>query len=104
MYLLWASLVAQAVKTLPAMQETGVPSLIGKTRWRGEGLPSPVRCLENATSSPALGPSIFQVLGPWVESYTINLQVSGLPTQTELHQQLFDFCSPQTVVSATITL
>ena len=37
-----ASLVAQMVKNLPAMQETGVWSLVGKIPWRTEWHPTPV--------------------------------------------------------------
>ena len=39
---LWASLVAQLVKNLPAMQKTWVQSLVGKIPWRRESLPTPV--------------------------------------------------------------
>ena len=35
-------LVAQLVKNPPAMQETWVPSLVGKIPWRRERLPTPV--------------------------------------------------------------
>ena len=40
----WASLVAQLVKNLPAMQETWVwfPGWVGKIPWRRERLPTPV--------------------------------------------------------------
>ena len=38
----WASLVAQLVKNLPAMQETWVRSLGWEDPWRWEGLPTPV--------------------------------------------------------------
>ena len=38
----WASLVAQMVKNLPAMQKTRVQSLVGKIPWRREWQPSPV--------------------------------------------------------------
>ena len=38
----WASLVAQLVKNLPAMQETPVHSWVGKIRWRRDSLPTPV--------------------------------------------------------------
>ena len=38
----WASLVAQLVKNLPAMQETWVRSWVGKIPWRRERLPTPV--------------------------------------------------------------
>ena len=57
-------------------------------------------------SSSALGPLMFLVLGPWIQkgTYTINLQFSGLQTQTELHQQLSGFSSLQTVLSTPITL
>ena len=37
-----ASLVAQLVKNLPAMQETPVDSWVGKIRWRRDRLPTPV--------------------------------------------------------------
>ena len=36
------SLVAQLVKNPPAMQETWVQSLVRKTPWRRERLPTPV--------------------------------------------------------------
>ena len=38
----WASLVAQLVKNLPAMQEIWVQSWVGKIPWRKERLPTPV--------------------------------------------------------------
>ena len=38
----WDSLVAQAVKNLPAMWEIRFNPSIGKIRWRREGLPAPV--------------------------------------------------------------
>ena len=38
----WASLIAQLVKNLPAMQETLVRFLVGKIRWRRDRLPTPV--------------------------------------------------------------
>ena len=37
-----SSLVAQTVRNLPAMQETQVPSLVGKIPWRREWQPIPV--------------------------------------------------------------
>ena len=36
----WASLVAQLVQNPPAMQETQVPSCIGRIPWRREWLPT----------------------------------------------------------------
>ena len=39
---IWASLVAQVIKNLPAMWETWVQSLVGKIPWRRERLPTPV--------------------------------------------------------------
>ena len=39
---LGASLVAQMIKDLPAMQETGFNPWIGKIPWRREWLPTPV--------------------------------------------------------------
>jgi len=41
---IWASLVAQLVKNLPAMRETWVGSQVGKIPWRRERLPTPVFC------------------------------------------------------------
>ena len=38
----WASLVAQLVKNLPAMRETGFDPCVGKIPWRRERLPTPV--------------------------------------------------------------
>ena len=42
MIIIWASLVAQMVKNLPAMRETRVPSLDWEDLWRREWLPTPV--------------------------------------------------------------
>ena len=39
---MWASLVAQMVKNLPAMQETWFDSCVGKILWRREWHPTPV--------------------------------------------------------------
>ena len=38
----WASLVAQLVKNLPAVWETGFDLWVGKIPWRRERLPAPV--------------------------------------------------------------
>ena len=38
----WASLIAQLVKNLHAMQETPVRFLVGKIPWRRDKLPTPV--------------------------------------------------------------
>ena len=38
----WASLVAQLVKNLPAVQETPVRFWVGKFPWRRDQLPTPV--------------------------------------------------------------
>ena len=43
----WASLVAQTLKTLPAMQETRFDPWVGKTPRRREWQPIPVFLLEN---------------------------------------------------------
>ena len=43
----WASLVAQTLKALPAMQETRFDPWVGKTPWRREWQPVPVFLLEN---------------------------------------------------------
>ena len=39
---IWASLIAQLVKNLPAMQETRFDSWVGKFLWRREWRPNPV--------------------------------------------------------------
>ena len=39
---MWASLVAQMVKNLPAMQETWFDSWVEKIPWKREWLPTPV--------------------------------------------------------------
>ena len=38
---IWASLAAQRVKKLPAMQETRLEPWVGKVPWRREWLPTP---------------------------------------------------------------
>jgi len=38
----WASLVAQTVKDLPAMRETGFNPWVGRIPWRREWQPTPV--------------------------------------------------------------
>ena len=42
-----ASLVAQTVKNLPAMQETWLPSLGWEDPWMRDGNPLQYSCLEN---------------------------------------------------------
>ena len=44
----WASLVAQLVKNLPTMWETGFNLWVGKIPWRRERLPTPVFWPENS--------------------------------------------------------
>ena len=39
---MWASLVAQLVKNLPAMQETQFDSWVGKIPWRRDRLSTPI--------------------------------------------------------------
>ena len=39
---IWVSLVAQSVKNLPAMQETGLDPWVGEIPWRREWQPTPV--------------------------------------------------------------
>ena len=39
---LWASVVAQTVENLPAMQETRFDPWVGKIPWKRKWLPSPV--------------------------------------------------------------
>ena len=42
LFLPWASLLAQLVKNLPAMQETLVQFPVGRIHWRKTRLPTPV--------------------------------------------------------------
>ena len=47
MELTWASLAAQTVKNLPAIQETSVDPWVGKIPGEGNGNPLQYSCLEN---------------------------------------------------------
>ena len=44
----WASLVAQMVKNLPAMQETGLITGSGRSSGEGDGNPLQYSCPENS--------------------------------------------------------
>ena len=50
----WASLVAQMVKNLPAMKETGFNSWVGKIPWRENGNSLQYSCLENPRGQRSL--------------------------------------------------
>ena len=52
---IWASLVGQMVKNLPAMQETWVQFLGEKDPWRGNGSPLQYSCLENSMDKETEG-------------------------------------------------
>ena len=57
---IWASLVVQTVKNLPAMPETWVPSLgVGEIPWRRERLPTPVFLPGESHEGPGGLQSIF---------------------------------------------
>ena len=45
--------VAQMVKNLPAMQETGFDACVGKIPGEGNGYPLPYSCLENSVDRGA---------------------------------------------------
>ena len=47
LYQIWASLVTQLVKNLPAMRETRVPSVDLEDHREGNGYPLQYSCLEN---------------------------------------------------------
>ena len=47
------SLVAQMVKQLPAMRETGFDPLVGKILWRRKWQPAPVLLPENPMDGEA---------------------------------------------------
>ena len=57
----WASLVAQMVKNLSAMQETQVLSWAGKITWKREWLLTPVFCLENSMNRGPWGVTVHGV-------------------------------------------
>ena len=57
----WASLVAQMVKNLPPMQETGFNPWIGKIPWRKHGNPLEYSCLENPHGRGAWETTIHEV-------------------------------------------
>ena len=56
-----ASLVAQMVTNLPAIQETWVQSLSQEDRWRRKWLPTPVFLLENSTDRGAWQATVHRV-------------------------------------------
>ena len=64
---LWASLVAQMVRSLPAMWETGFIPGLGRSPREGNGNPLQYSCLENSMDQRA-----WWAIGPWghKESYT----------------------------------
>ena len=57
----WASLVAQTLKALPAMQETRFDPWVGKTPWRREWQPVPVFLLENPMDGGAWWARVHEV-------------------------------------------
>ena len=100
----WASLVAQLVKNLPAMQET----LIMKIRWRRDRLPTPVFLgfpggsagKESACSAGNRGsiPGLGRSSG---ERNSSPLQYSGLENSKDCRahgvtKSRWDFCPPPT--------
>ena len=73
----WASLVAQRVKRLPAMQETGVPSL-GRDWSRnenGNGNPLQYSCLENSMDRGAWWATVHGIVKSWtwLSDFTITI-------------------------------
>ena len=50
---LWASLVAQMVKNLPEMRETGFNLWVGKIPGEGNGNPLQYSCLKNSMGREA---------------------------------------------------
>ena len=53
-----ALLVAQSVKNLPAVQETGFDPWVAKIPWRGNGNPLQYSCLENPMDRGAWWPTV----------------------------------------------
>ena len=63
--MLWASLVAQLVKNLPAMQDAPVRFLGQEDPWRRERLPAPI-FLGSLVAQKVKNPPAIQK--PWVQS------------------------------------
>ena len=94
---LWASLVAQLVKNLPAIRRTQFDSRVGKIHWRRDRLPNPVFLgfpsgsdgKESACNAGDLGPipGLGRSLG---EGKGYPLQYFGL-------ENFMDFMGSQTV-------
>ena len=62
----WASLVAQSVKNLPAVQETWVQSL-GQEDQEGNGYPLQYFCLENFIDRGAWWATVQGVAKIWTQ-------------------------------------
>ena len=69
----WASLVAPAVRTLPAVQQTGFDCWVGKTPWRREWQPTPVFLPESHGQGSLMGHS------PWGHRVGLNWATMDLP-------------------------
>ena len=64
---LWASLVPQRVKNLPAMWETWVPSLGQKIPWRRKWYPPQYSCLGNPVDRGAWPATVHGVAKSWTQ-------------------------------------
>jgi len=82
----WVSLVAQMVKNLPAMRETGFDPSVGKILWRRKWLPTPVFLPAESHGHRILAGYSLQghrVGHDWVtKSFTMGLLMPGLTLST----------------------
>ena len=89
-----ASLVAQLVKNLPAMQETWVIPGSGRSPGEGNGNPRQYSCLGNPMDRAVCRATIHGVTGIWHYLATKPLQDTG--------QSAFNSCRISTVIACSI--
>ena len=74
----WASLMAQMVKTLPAMWETQVPPGWGRPSGEGNGNTLQYSCLENSINSGAWQAIVHRVAKSQTRLKLLKLSLSQL--------------------------
>ena len=76
----WASLVAQTVKNMPAMQNTRVRSLGGRSPGGGHGSPLQNSCLENPKDRGAWRATVHEVTKSkrQLKQLSMHMQFQGL--------------------------
>ena len=61
----WASLMAQMVQNLPAMQKTGFHPCVRKIPWRRNSYPLQYSCLENSMNGGSWWAVVHRVIKNW---------------------------------------